>query len=163
MENVKKLKKQERYNLNRGYQKLRVWQDAIFLNTMILEEFKGSPFEFKKMAGQQIAAADSIHRNIAEGYCRRSIREYIQFLYVALASLGETVSGLVASKAAHLISEDQFETLDSLCYKLENGLISLVRSLEKKRNAGDWVDYMVKEESFEYAGMEEWTEGVAEK
>ncbi|MCK4389009.1 MAG: four helix bundle protein [Desulfobacterales bacterium] len=64
--------------MNRGYQKLRVWQDAILLHTMILEEFKGFPFEFKKIASQQMAGADSIHRNIAEGYCRRSIREYIQ-------------------------------------------------------------------------------------
>ena len=59
----KKLKETERYNLNRGYQKLRVWQDAILLYTMILKEFRGLPFEFKKIAGQEMAAADSIHRN----------------------------------------------------------------------------------------------------
>jgi len=154
MENVNKLENQERYNLNRGYQKLRVWQDSISLYTMILNEFKGFSFEFKKIAGQQMAAADSIHRNIAEGYCRRSIREYIQFLYVALASLGETVSGLFASKAGNLISEEQFEKLDSFCYKVENELISLIKSLENKRKKGDWIDYMVKEEGVEYGDME---------
>lgn len=148
------MKKTERYNLNRGYQKLRVWQDAILLNTMILTEFKGFAFELKKIASQQMAAADSIHRNIAEGYCRRSIREYIQFLYLALASLGETVSGLFASKAGNLISEEQFEKLDSLCYKVENGLISLIRSLEDKRDKGEWIDHMVKEGRVEYGGME---------
>ena len=154
MENVKKFEKQERYNLNRGYQKLRVWQDAILLNTMILTEFKGFGFEFRKIAGQQMASAESIHRNIAEGYCRRSIREYIQFLYVALASLGETVSGLFASKSGNLISEEQFEKLDSFCYKVENELISLIRSLEQKKNKGDWTDFMVKEEGVEYGEME---------
>ncbi len=154
MENVNKLENQKRYNLNRGYQKLRVWQDSISLYTMILNEFKGFSFEFKKIAGQQMAAADSIHRNIAEGYCRRSIREYIQFLYVALASLGETVSGLFASKAGNLISEDQFEMLDSFSYKVENELINLIRSLENKREKGDWIDYMVKEEGVEYGDME---------
>ncbi len=148
------MKKTERYNLNRGYQKLRVWQDAILLNTMILTEFKGFAFELKKIASQQMAAADSIHRNIAEGYCRRSIREYIQFLYLALASLGETVSGLFASKAGNLISEEQFEKLDSFCYKVENGLIGLIRSLEDKRDKGDWIDHMVKEGRVEYGGME---------
>ena len=152
MEN--KFENTTRYNLNRGYQKLRVWQDAILLHTMILEEFKGFPFEFKKIASQQIAGADSIHRNIAEGYCRRSIREYIQFLYVALASLGETVSGLFASKAGHLISDEEFEKLDSLCYKVENELIRLIRSLERKRNKGDWIDHMVKEEWAAYGEME---------
>ena len=111
----KEVSQQERLNLNRGYQKLRVWQDSISLFTLILEDFKGFSFEFKKIASQQMAAADSIHRNIAEGYCRRSIREYVQYLYVALASLGETVSGLFASKAGNLISQEQFERLDSLC------------------------------------------------
>jgi four helix bundle protein len=144
---------QERLNLNRGYQKLRVWQDSISLFTLILEDFKGFSFEFKKIASQQMAAADSIHRNIAEGYCRRSIREYVQYLYVALASLGETVSGLFASKAGNLISQEQFERLDSLCYKLENELIKLIKSLEQKKHKGDWVDRMVKEEQVECGEM----------
>jgi len=149
----KEVSQQERLNLNRGYQKLRVWQDSISLFTLILEDFKGFSFEFKKIASQQMAAADSIHRNIAEGYCRRSIREYVQYLYVALASLGETVSGLFASKAGNLISQEQFERLDSLCYKLENELIKLIKSLEEKKNKGDWVDRMVKEEQVECGEM----------
>lgn len=153
MGNLKESEKQERSNLNRGYQKLRVWQDSISLFVLILKDFKGFPFEFKKIASQQMAAADSIHRNIAEGYCRRSIREYVQFLYVALASLGETVSGIFASKAGTLISQEQFERLDSLCYKLENELIRLIKSLEKKKHKGDWIDHMVKEEQAEYGEM----------
>ena len=153
MKNPKEVDRQERFNLNRGYQKLRVWQDSISLFTLILEDFKGLSFEFKKIASQQMAAADSIHRNIAEGYCRRSIREYIQYLYVALASLGETVSGLFASKAGRLISQEQFERLDSLCYKLENELIKLIKSLEQKKHKGGWVDHMVKEEHIEWEAM----------
>lgn len=153
MKNEKRLEKQERYNVNRGYQKLRVWQDAILLNSMIIKEFKGFPFEFKKIASQQMAAVDSIHRNIAEGYCRRSIREYIQFLYIALASIGETVSGLFASKSGNLISEEKFEKLDSFCYKVENELIGLIKSLENKRKKDDWIDYMVKEGLTEYGVM----------
>jgi four helix bundle protein len=119
VEDKKEIRKQERYNLNRGYQKLRVWQDSVSLSTMVLREFKGLPFEFKRIVRQQMAAADSIHRNIAEGYCRRSIREYIQFLYIALASLGETVSGLFALRDGGLISERQFEELDSFCFKID--------------------------------------------
>ena len=149
----KEVSQQERLNLNRGYQKLRVWQDSISLFTLILEDFKGFSFEFKKIASQQMAAADSIHRNIAEGYCRRSIREYVQYLYVALASLAETVSGLFAAKAGNLISQEQFERLDSLCYKLENELIKLIKSLEQKKQKGDWVDRMVKEEQLECGEM----------
>jgi four helix bundle protein len=75
--------------------------------------FKSWPFEMKRVAGQAIASADSVHRNIAEGYCRRSIREYIQHLYIALSSLGESVSGYHAYWKANQLSEDDFENLEA--------------------------------------------------
>lgn len=36
---------------------------------------------------------------------------------------------------------------DALAYKLENGLLKLVESLERKRDQGDWVDSLVVKES----------------
>src|SRR6185295_5433669 len=83
-------------NKNRGYQQLRVWQDAIEFYVKCSQVFRSFPFELKKVASQGIASADSVHRNIAEGYCRRSICEYLQGLNYALGSLGESVSGLIA-------------------------------------------------------------------
>lgn len=136
-----------RKNRNRGYQTLIVWQDAIELYRLSRDVFRTAPFEEKRVASQQISSADSVHRNIAEGYCRRSIREYLQFLNIALASLGETVSGLHAYRHAEQITVEQFETLDALAYKLENGLLKLVESLEKKRDKGDWIDHLVVKES----------------
>jgi len=56
-------------------------------------------------------------------------------------------------KLRNLISQEQFERLDSLCYKLENELIRLIKSLEKKKHKGDWIDHMVKEEQAEYGEM----------
>jgi four helix bundle protein len=99
------------------------------------------------VASQQIAASDSVHRNIAEGYCRRSIHEYLKFLYIALASLGESVSGLYAYKEAKQISLEDFETLDALAFKLENGLLKLVQTLEEKRELGEWTDHLMIQES----------------
>jgi four helix bundle protein len=84
------------------------------------------------VASQAIAASDSVHRNIAEGYCRKSIREYLNFLNIALGSLGESVSGFHAYKATGQICEADFVSLDQLAFKLENGLLKLVESLEKK-------------------------------
>lgn len=66
-------------NKNRGYQQLRVWQDAIGYYVITCRVFRKFPFDLKRVASQAIASADSVHRNVAEGYCRRSIREYIQF------------------------------------------------------------------------------------
>ncbi len=62
-----------RKNKNRGYQKLRVWNDAIQYYAMTQEVFREFPYELKRVAAQAIASSDSVHRNIAEGYCRRSI------------------------------------------------------------------------------------------
>ena len=134
-------------NKNRGYQKLRVWNDAIEFYTETCKVFRTFPYELKRVASQAIASSDSVHRNIAEGYCRRSIKEYLDFLNIALASLGESVSGLYAYRNAEQLPEEQFQHLNKLAYKLENGLLKLVESLEYKKESGDWVDNLMTKES----------------
>jgi four helix bundle protein len=94
----------------------------------------------KKVASQQIASTDSVHQNIAEGYSRRTVREYLQFLSVARGSLAETVSGLLAYHKAKQLQDETFEDLDSLAFKVENQLLKLIESLEQKRDAGDWQE-----------------------
>lgn len=135
-----------RKNKNRGYQRLRVWQDAIEFYKLTCDTFRKFPWELKRVDGQAISSSDSVHRNIAEGYCRRSIHEYLNFLNIALGSLGESVSGIHAYRKTEQITEEEFQALDSMAYKLENGLLKLVESLERKRAKGEWIDQlMVKE------------------
>ncbi len=136
-----------RKNKNRGYQQLRVWNDAIDFYAMNSRVFLNLAYSLKRVSSQQLASSDSVHRNIAEGYCRRSIKEYIQFLYIALGSLGESVSGLAACKKAGQITEGQFEQIDSTAFKLENGLLKLISSLEQKRDDGTWTDQLMVKES----------------
>jgi four helix bundle protein len=136
-----------RRNKNRGYQKLRVWNDAVDYYVQTCEIFREFPYEFRRVAGQAMASSDSVHRNIAEGYCRRSVREYLNFLNIALGSLGESVSGFHAYRKSKQITEDDFQKLDALAYKLENGLLKLVESLERKRERGEWTDYLMVKES----------------
>jgi four helix bundle protein len=124
-----------------------VWNDAIHYYVITCEVFRSFPYDLKRVVSQQIASADSVHRNIAEGYCRRSIKEYLNFLNISLGSLGESVSGLCGSRKAKQISEEQFERLDAKAYKIENGLLKLVESLERKRDRGDWIDHLVVKES----------------
>jgi four helix bundle protein len=137
----------DRKNKNRGYQQLRVWQDAITLYVETCQLFRPEAFEMKRVIGQAIAAADSVHRNIAEGYSRRSVKEYIQHLYIALSSLGESVSGYHAYRKAGQLSEENFEILDQQAFKLENGLLRLVESLERKRDSGTWTETLIVKES----------------
>lgn len=135
-----------RKNKNRGYQQLRVWQDAVDYYGQTCRVFRRFAYELRRVASQQIASVDSVHRNIAEGHCRRSINEYLNFLNIARGSPGESVSGLHTCKNAEQLTEDEFEELDQCAYKLENGLLKLIESLEKKRYDKDWVDHlMVKE------------------
>jgi len=143
-----------RKNKNRGYQKLRVWNDAIDYYVQTCDVFRGFPFELKRVSAQAIASSDSVHRNISEGYCRRSIREYLNFLNIALGSLGESVSGIHAYRKSKQIPEEEFQELDRLAYKLENGLLRLVESLEQKRERGEWTDHLMVKESNAIYGSE---------
>jgi four helix bundle protein len=151
MEEGASLMSGERRNKNRGYQQLLVWQDAIELYSLTWEAVRGWPFEQKKLASQSLGSSDSVHRNIAEGYCRRTIREYLQHLNIALGSLGETLSGFIAYSSTGQIATETFEQLDTLIFRLENRLLKLVESLERKRNAKEWTETLVvKERPSEY-------------
>jgi len=126
-------------NLNRGFRKLRVWREAIELYVFekrVLDEVKGLPF---KIRDQVLDSAFSISSNLSEGYCRRSIKEYIQFVNVALGSAGENYSQMYALLRSGEISQDTFDEFDKRHYGVENKLINLAKSLSKKMKTGqDW-------------------------
>ena len=145
----------QRRNKNRGYQQLRVWQEAVDLYRQTCPVFMRLPYVLRRVASNTLASVDSVHRNIAEGYCRRSIREYLNFLNIALGSLGESVSAFRACFEAGQLGEEAFEVLDSLAFKLENGLLRLVESLERKRDSGVWIDHLVVKESNAIYGQRE--------
>jgi len=130
----------ERKNINRGFKKLRVWQDSVSLYILACDMFTIFPYGIRKTASQAIDAAHSISRNIAEGYCRRSIKEYLNLLNIALGSCGEFHSCYESFRQANQISGEQYENLDKLHYKVENGLLSLIKSLQKKHRDGDWLE-----------------------
>jgi hypothetical protein len=58
----------ERKNVNRGFEKLRVWQDAVSLYILACKIFSNFPFELKKVAsnpaeaGQRIASAATLQK-----------------------------------------------------------------------------------------------------
>ena len=126
-------------NLNRGFRKLRVWREAIELYAFekkVLGDVKGLPF---KIRDQVLDSGFSISSNTAEGYCRRSIKEYIQFINVALGSAGENYSQMYALLRSGEISQGTFDEFDKRHYGVENKLINLAKSLSKKLKTGqDW-------------------------
>ena len=50
------------------------------------------------------------------------------------------------------MTQDEFYKLDSLAFKLENGLLKLVESLEQKRERGEWIDHLIVKETLPIYG-----------
>ena len=138
----------KRRNLNRGYMKLEVWHESIALYKITWQIAIDAKVDFK-IRSQVADAAQSVPSNVAEGYSRRSIKEYIQHLYVAAGSLSELFSRMIALKEGKQISEEGFEALDALHYQVENKLLNLIKSLEHKRDSGSCID-RVTEGTIEY-------------
>src|SRR5438477_12873932 len=119
-------------NKNRGYMNLIVWQRAMDLFQLVWKlshEKAGIDF---KLRSQLADAAQSISANVAEGYGRRSINEYIHFLYIALGSLAETMTRSIGLERIRQITSERFEQFDALHYEVENRLLRLIREAGTK-------------------------------
>lgn len=128
--------------------RLEVWQKGIDLYRLVWSLLLEVKLDFK-LRSQIADAAQSVPANIAEGYSRRSIKEYIQHVYIALGSLSEVLTRVVALKEASQITSEQYEQIDLLHYEVENKLWGLLKSLESKKVEGTWID-RVAEDSPEY-------------
>ena len=128
----------KRRNLNRGYMKLEVWQRGMDLFEMAYK-LAGAVTDFK-VRSQFVDAAQSVSANVAEGYGRRTLPEYLQFLYTAKGSLAEVLTRGCGLWRVQLICDADFESFDQLHYEVENKLLALISSIESKRGAGDWLD-----------------------
>ncbi len=72
------------------YRELDVWKNSMTLVEDIYKMSFGFPKEEMYGLTSQIRrCAVSIPSNIAEGFMRRSTKEFMQFIYIALGSLGE--------------------------------------------------------------------------
>ena len=118
--------------------KLEAWQRGMDLFVMAFR--LSANVSDLKLKSQFRDAAQSVSANIAEGYGRRSLPEYLQFLYIAKGSLAETLTRAVGLQNVKLISNDEFEDLDKLHYEVENKLLRLIESLENKRLTNEWQD-----------------------
>ena len=128
----------KRRNLNRGYMKLDVWQRGMDLFEMAYR-LAATVVDFK-LRSQFTDSAQSVSANVAEGYGRRTLPEYLQFLYTAKGSLAEAFTRGCGLWRVQLISDADFESVDQLHYEVENKLLALITSIEAKRGTGGWQD-----------------------
>ncbi len=134
-------------NINRGYRKLEVWQEAVELFSFVNCKLSTKTDLSFKIKGQIEDSILSVSSNIAEGYCRRFLKENIQFNKYALASLGENYSQIFTLFNSSIIDEKWFNEYDQKHYSLENKLIQLNKvSIEYLKKNYDWKkDYQIKD------------------
>lgn len=98
-----------------SYKELIVWQKSIALVEEIYKLTSNFPAEERFGIITQIRrAAISIPSNIAEGYGRRSYKEYLQFYSIAYGSALELETQLIISQKLHFTVENKFTTVDQL-------------------------------------------------
>jgi four helix bundle protein len=127
-----------RRNLNRGYMKLKVWRRGMDLfDSAYRLAAEVSDFKLKS---QFADAAQSVLANVAEGYGRRTLPEYLKFLYIAKGSLAEALTRAAGLLRVKLVPAAAFEEFDKLHYEVENKLLALISALESKRKNHTWHD-----------------------
>lgn len=74
--------------------------------------------------------------NIAEGFVRRSSKEFIQFLFIAMSSAAEVQSHLYIAMDQGYISKESFESIydqANRTARIISGLITYLRTKQTKR------------------------------
>ena len=109
------------------FEDLIAWQKAKELCVEVYRNFEESrDFGFKDQIQR---AAVSVMNNIAEGFERKSKKEFVYFLYVAKGSCGEVRSMLVLAKElkklSHSIADGLLQIADEIS-KVISGLIKSV-------------------------------------
>jgi len=103
------------------------WQKAKELTKRIYPLFASSrDYGFKDQIQR---ASVSIMNNIAEGFERKSNKEFKYFLYVAKGSCGEVRSMLIIAKELKKITINEYDALHSLSIEISKILFGLITKL----------------------------------
>lgn len=119
-----------------SFEDLDSWQEARLLVRKIYEVTRDGDFKKDiRLSGQIQAAATSCMANIAEGFIRRSHKEFIQFLYIAMASSAEVRSHLYVALDQRYINQKQFDEIYDQADKagrMISNFIKYLRNLQMK-------------------------------
>lgn len=103
------------------------WQKAEQLTKEIYGQMKVvKDYGFKDQIQR---ATVSVMNNIAEGFERRSNKEFKQFLFIAKGSCGEVRSMLHVAYSLKYIDKKQFDLLSTLSIEVSKILSGLIKTL----------------------------------
>lgn len=118
----------------KSYQELKVWQKAHELTLKTYQVTHQFPKEERYGLISQIRrSVVSTPANIAEGYGRKHIKEYIQMLYISQGSLEETKYYFLLARDLEYLNNGQYEKLINLSEEVGKMLRGLIKSLEKTK------------------------------
>lgn len=107
------------------------WQKAKTLNIMLYKYFQQShDFVFRD---QILRASLSIMNNIAEGFERKSNRQFLYFLYIAKGSCGEVRSMCILARELGKMNNELADQLDTICIDISKLIRMLILSIENRK------------------------------
>ena len=109
-----------------------VWNRAQHLFVELNQVFKKTKYFFLK--DQMLRAGLSISNNIAEGFERRSNKEFVYFLYIAKGSAGEVRSMVYISREMKIINDEQKNHFIKLTEEISKMLSGLIQSVNAQVN-----------------------------
>ena len=116
----------------KSYKELIVYQKAYELSLQVYQiTSKFPPEEKSALISQMRLAAVSIPCNIAEGYRKRGLKEYIQFLHIALGSCSELETLISLSKDLNMVENTNYSSLYMLQEEVSKMSNALITSLVK--------------------------------
>lgn len=112
----------------RGYEDLIVWRRSKDMVIMVYKALKGTrEFKFKE---QMTKAAISIPSNIAEGYERRSSKEFVKFLGYSKGSASELKTQIQIAREIGIIKEQTAQNLTNEITEINSMLAGLIKSIK---------------------------------
>ncbi|MFH1747129.1 MAG: four helix bundle protein [Planctomycetota bacterium] len=121
----------------RSFRDLIAWQKAMALCERMYTISKDFPSDERfGLTAQLRRAAVSVPSNIAEGYGRRSKRDYLRFLNVALGSLCELETQLILSLRLGFMDSDRAGPDMDLLREVDRILCGLIRALRDSEHQG---------------------------
>lgn len=120
----------------KSYKDLIVYQKGYNLSLEIYNATIDYPNDERYgLVSQMRRSAVSIPCNIAEGYSRKNIKEYLQFLHIAYGSCSELETLLSLSKDLGLLNTEKYSKLYLLQEEVSKLLNGLIKSLSQKKKA----------------------------
>jgi four helix bundle protein len=122
----------------KSFEELPVWQKARELVRYVYDLTKKEPFckDFS-LVDQIRRASTSVMYNISEGFERGSNTEFIQFLYIAKGSAGETRAQFYVALDQDYITVGAFRKGIEMCKDVSGQLSGLIDYLKGSRLKGE--------------------------